>query len=326
MDKDYRLELGDCTHVLQELLNEGVQVDSVVTDPPYLLNFMNKEWDSGDITNDASMWSLVKDVMKPGAHLLAFGATRTHHRMMCAIEDAGFEIRDCLMWVYGSGFPRSTDIGKQFIKRGLEGPGEKWSGWGATLKPAYEPIILARKPLGEKSLLNNLMMHEVGALNINDCLVGEEAGRYPTNFIHDGSEEVVREFPFSKGQQGDVKGTEPSTPTNHVYGDYNERLEFKKRNDEGSAARFFYCAKASKEDRGEYNTHATVKPENLMRYLCRMVTPKDGLILDPFMGSGSTGKAALKEGNKFIGIEIEKENFDIAERRLEELEEKNSKK
>jgi DNA modification methylase len=285
---------GDCLEVLRGMAEASV--DSVVTDPPYGLSFMGKKWDY-DVPS-VEVWQECLRVLKPGGHLLAFAGTRTQHRMAVRIEDAGFEIRDMIAWVYGSGFPKSHN---------LDGEHE---GWGTALKPALEPITMARKPL-VGTVAANVQQHGTGVLNVDGCRVGTEStrrtcngvgvsssfdlaasgqqringsdsGRWPANLIHDGSEEAVGLFPASK---------------------------------QDSAARFFYCAKASKQDRGE-NAHPTVKPTDLMRYLCRLVTPKGGIVLDPFMGSGSTGKAAVLEGFRFIGIEREAEYVAIAKARI----------
>lgn len=441
-------------------------------------------------------------VAKPGAHLLCFGGTRTFHRMASAIEDAGWEVRETIMWVYGSGFPKSMDVAKAIDKTGGIDPkksgsalmaareragmsrsevadaigcteaslrdwevgrarekgapvehvtpspiyrdklvgllgftederkvlgvaqdrrqdgsvlglghsgkrydgaqtelAREWDGWGTCLKPAWEPIIVARKPL-DGTVAHNVLTWGVGALNIDGCRVEYEdggtaatnplirelrgcknnhnpdtngtswsvnpdgktahanmKGRFPANLVHDGSEEVVRLFPQSNGQQADVTGNEPSHPADGVcYGEYNSRHSFAKRGDAGSAARFFntlrdgeesadrtyadkgstnfaakpgmrrepvtadrffYCAKASKKDRGEGNDHPTVKPNALMRWLVRLVCPRGGTVMDPFMGSGSTGLACIDEGMDFIGIEREKHYVEIAEKRFD---------
>ena len=349
---------GDCREVMQTLHPESV--DSIVSDPPYGLSFMGKGWDHG--VPGVEFWVEALRVAKPGAHLLAFGGTRTYHRLACAIEDAGWEIRDCVMWVYGSGFPKSHDVSKAIDKaagaerekvpatgglhknRNLNDDGwskigeveptmdsaspatdaaRQWSGWGTALKPAWEPIIVARKPLCG-TVAENVLKHGTGGINVDGCRVPTDdvipkmagksilggssegwdrpwkndpnglarrqaaadaaiekantLGRWPANLIHDGSEE----------------------PTNLL----------------GDAARFFYCPKASKADRDEGNRHPTVKPVELMRYLCRLVTPPSGVVLDPFTGSGSTGKAAILEGFRFIGIEREAEYVEIAKARI----------
>ena len=358
---------GDCRVVLPTL--EAGSFDSCVTDPPYGLSFMGKAWDHG--VPGESFWREVLRVLKPGAHLLAFGGTRTFHRLTCAIEDAGFEIRDCIMWIYGSGFPKSLNL-----------DGER-QGWGTALKPAWEPIIVARKPLAG-TVADNVQRFGTGALNIDGCRVEtadgyadnavtqgintartsyapagarrtfapSQAGRWPANLIHDGSEEVIALFPQSDGQASAVSGGEPSTKTRNVLGLYNERAAAVPRGDTGSAARFFYCAKADRADReegcerlpmrsageatggrkegsaglnspragasrgnGARNHHPTVKPTDLMRYLCRLVTPPGGHVLDPFCGSGSTLKAARLEGFRATGIELSPEYAAIAEAR-----------
>ena len=353
---------ADCLDVMKRMADNSV--DAIVTDPPYGISFMSKGFDtfkkegmSDNQAFQADMTPLFKEMLriaKPGAHILAFGGTRTYHRLTCAIEDAGWEVRDCLGWLYSSGFPKSMDISKAIDKkqgakraeRGGVGDHEgtvdfgmknrcpkcgkpyfsanpctcpredlipitedakKWHGWGTCLKPAFEPIVLARKPL-EGTVVDNVLKWGVGGLNIDDCRVPsdepvkihspkketlydsghkdmgtwtENRGRFPANLIHDGSEEVLEVFP-------------------------------------NDSARFFYCPKASKKEKGKDNIHPTVKPIELMKYLVKLVTPKGALVLDPFMGSGTTGVAALQVGCRFLGIEKEKEYFDIAERRLKD--------
>ena len=363
---------GDCRDVLKTL----EPVDAIVTDPPYGLSFMGKGWDHR--VPGIEFWEALLRVAKPGAHLLAFGGARTFHRLWCAVEDAGWEIRDTLMWLHGQGFPKSSN---------QEG---EWQGWGTALKPAFEPILMARKPL-VGTVLENLQAHRVGALNIDACRVDyagtEDAaaaaaaaelrskqterntdgwgmkaqnktaaefangpaglGRWPANVMHDGSDEVIAAFPEAPGQMGNVSGNEPSPPAKNVYGTYTRNVASNLRGDSGSAARFFWCPKASKQDRNEglegmprkavnwssgdqspgtfqspntdrqnENFHPTVKPTELMQYLVRLVTPKGGIVLDPFMGSGSTGKAAVREGMSFIGIELDPQYMDIARRRI----------
>jgi DNA methylase len=241
-------------------------------------------------------------VLKPGGHMLAFSGTRTYHRMVCAIEDAGFEVRDQIGWTYGSGFPKSKN---------LDG---EWQGWGTALKPAWEPIVVARKPL-IGTVADNVLAHGTGALNIDGCRV-PTGDRWPANLIHDGSDEVVACFPTAPGQQCRAR-TDGASQGNNTFGALKHvTYEPEPRGDTGSAARFFYCAKASKSDRGAENTHPTVKPTDLMRYLCRLVTPRGGVVLDHFMGSGSTGKAAVLEGFRFIGIDMMPEHVKIAEHRI----------
>ena len=334
---------GDCLEEVQKLVDKGVQVDSIVTDPPYHLTsiverfgkegsapakdkdgafqrqskgFMGKEWDGGDIAFRKETWELFMKVLKPGGHLLAFSGSRTYHRMAVAIEDAGFDIRDQIMWLYGSGFPKSLHIGRSVDKKlgneriktgqtkthankGMPQAEERtaigagafgqeveeeitvgtseWEGWGTALKPAHEPIVLARKPLSENSIVANVLKHRTGGIHIDAC---RNELRFPTNVMHNGLEE--------------------------------------------DWARYFYCPKTSKAEKGNDNTHPTVKPLKLMKYLCRLVTPKGGTVLDPFMGSGSTGIAAKDEGFEFIGIEREKEYFEIAEARIESVEVKST--
>ena len=426
-------------------------VDSIVTDPPYHLTsivkrfgkegsapaqfgtdgayarasrgFMGKEWDGGDIAFRTEVWEAALRVAKPGAYLLAFGGTRTFHRMAVAIEDAGWEIRDTVMYVYGTGFPKSHNVSKAIDKaagaeRDVVGVGragknalgqdsgwnktydpdkfditvpatpdaEQWDGWGTALKPAWEPIIVARKPL-DGTVASNVLEHGTGAINIDGCRVETSVaeyealddnrkanrtiragavasgfgmkpeglastkqsplGRWPANLIHDGSYEVVRLFPDTgKSTGGRIGKKSMGNVTNVPAGQYEKGDPG--FGDSGSAARFFYCAKANKNDRNEgcdeiderkcdtgrkegnpggdnprnrgvherRNHHPTVKPTALMRYLCKLVTRLGGTVLDPFCGSGSTGKAAILEGFKFIGIEKEFEYCEIANARI----------
>ncbi len=461
------LHLGDCLDVLRTL--PDCSVDAVVTDPPYGLAFMGKRWDY-DVPSVA-IWAECLRVLKPGGHLLAFAGTRTQHRMAVRIEDAGFEIRDMIAWVYGSGFPKSLDVSKAIDKRGGSVAGfeqfrdavraamkrsgvsrsqlqaalgnhmlshyltagsqpavpnlrdyriirdtvrlgsefdvlfadeaerevvgqdtkarstsgksalptvggstvyeswditapatpeaQQWAGWGTALKPALEPITMARKPLAG-TVAANVLEHGTGALNVDGCRVGMNdydrweyipnrcgwkdgaeyasakpcvglatnfgeqergriisdvmltKGRWPANLIHDGSDEVVGLFPQT------TSGANPTRRGGMGYhgAEGQEQCHAPRGQDTGSAARFFYTAKASKDDRDGGNTHPTVKPTDLMRYLCRLVTPPGGMVLDPFMGSGSTGKAAMLEGFGFIGIEREPSYHAIAEQRI----------
>lgn len=331
----------DCRHGLAMLPDNSV--DAIVCDPPYGLSFMGKKWDY-DVPG-VDIWVECLRVLKPGGHLLAFAGTRTQHRMAVRIEDAGFEIRDMIAWVYGSGFPKHQ----------------------SALKPALEPITMARKPAKVATLLN-----------INACRVGNETlpaqvagqaqlgtfergvmvtperiGRYPANLIHDGSDEVVAMFPDSAGSGGSVPNVKISGYGDGAVGtgsaEYLGGERTKVDCGTGSAARFFYCAKAGKRDRNEgleafdavmtnfaagtglskngdgsprnmnadaKNPHPTVKPTELMRYLCRLVTPPGGLIVDPFAGSGSTGKAAILEGFQFVGFELDPQYTAIANARI----------
>ena len=367
------LHLGDCQAVLPTL--PPASIDAVVCDPPYGLGFMGKAWDRS--MPSADVWRDVLRVLKPGAHLLAFGGTRTYHRMACAIEDAGFEIRDQIGWAFGSGFPKSKN---------LDGD---WAGWGSALKPAWEPVVLARAPLAG-TLTANVKAHGVGALNIDATRVGdapspsvarraggvapascrpgsygdghaiqnrmtperwlepragEQLGRWPANLIHDGSAEVVALFPDSNGSGPPRKLKRGERATGDGWGMSAAEGDLREAG-AGSAARFFYCAKASRSDRDDglanfemrvagamegrsdgsmgpvvmgRNHHPTVKPTDLMRYLCRLVTPPGGVVLDPFMGSGSTGRGALLEGFRFVGIEREPDYFAIASARIEAI-------
>ena len=372
---NYKLYQGNMLDMSEVI--EANSIDSIVTDPPYELNFMGKGWDNAGVSFQKETWKQCYEVLKPGGYLLAFGGSRTFHRIACAIEDAGFEIRDTIMWLYGSGFPKSMNIGKKI---------EKWKGWGTALKPSFEPIIVARKPF-KGSLVDNVIQYGVGGLNIDECRVGTEErtykgcgksnvgfiggsfengskedikytaqGRFPANTIltygEDDYDEVCGGFPYTKGEIGragrkDGGNYNASSYKVGVVTDYG----FK---DEGSASRYFYCAKASKKDRDEgldvfeekincdrnvecysadvpfnrsanpkKNTHPTVKPTELMQYLVRLVTPNNGIILDPFNGSGSTGKAVMYENKerdknyKYIGIELEPEYLNISKARLD---------
>jgi DNA modification methylase len=479
----YQILEGDVIEKIREL--PDASVDAIVTDPPYGLNFMGKEWDrlgdhSANFTNldkphsSQTAYPMNKSrgrpisetdgpaqqrwhfawaqealrVLKPGGYLLAFGGSRTYHRMACAVEDAGFEIRDQIMWIYGSGFPKSLDVSKAIdkaagVEREVIGPppyyrgkaqqqysdtrkvsydyppqpitipatdaAKQWQGFGTALKPAHEPIVVARKPL-MGTMAANVMQYGTGALNIDACRVEYEntpnpatnplfriehgyrtqvgsdvagssfsikpdggevtanaLGRWPANVIHDGSEEVLENFPEAPGQCADVKYDDEERKTQNVYGAMRRGHEpsaqqtyrkkgstnfamkpGERRFDTGSAARFFYCAKVGRKernkgceslskkpllwssgtqspgtfqgigtDRNAKNSHPTVKPIALMCYLCRLVTPPKGIVLDLFMGSGSTGIAALREGFDFIGIELNSEYVAIARQRIE---------
>lgn len=382
----YALHLGDSREVLKTLPDNSV--DSIVCDPPYGLSkepdmaevlrhwlagddytatgggFMGKTWDS--FVPGPAVWRECMRVLKPGGHLLAFFGSRTYDMGTLAIRLAGFEIRDQIMWVYGSGFPKSHN---------LDG---EWQGWGTALKPAHEPICVARKPL-EGTVASNVLQHGTGALNIDGCRVGNEVrraaftsfaachgnqlgapgtaearrgtqgeekeyvGRWPANLVHDGSDEVLAGFPASAGAAAPVHKRNGDKFRN-AYGAFAGNIDEAGstfHGDTGSAARFFYCAKASRADRNEGfedpgpkfthgttlrkventpttgNNHPTVKPTALMQWLCRLVTPPGGTVLDPFMGSGSTGKAAMHEGFQFIGIDMTPEYVDIARARIQ---------
>ena len=471
-----RLHNYDCLNVLKMMIEDEVFVDSIVTDPPYELGFMGRSWDSTGIAFQKETWELCFKVLKPGGHLLAFSGSRTYHRMAVAIEDAGFEIRDQVMWLYGSGFPKSMNVGKALDKKlGNERikTGEKkthsnkgikqseqrtaigagafgqeveedvtvgtteWEGWGTALKPAHEPLVLARKPLSEKSVVDNVLKHRTGGINIDECRVeGNDAkypdtnpdfrdqgrqskenmgidklsfgqtenvkrkkvvrktrdengvwtddnsgmkaegseyadadprGRFPSNVMHDGSDVVKDIFPNTKSSNVSRErkaGTEFGQSSGWNKHNNVDSGLMPAYGDDGSASRYFYCAKTSKAERNQglnnfpiknkkggggtsnnvwyeddvnsasgkfgsekapsKNVHPTVKPIKLMKYLCRLITPKGGTVLDPFMGSGSTGMAAKEENFDFVGIEKEEEYFNIASARIESVETKST--
>lgn len=416
-----KLMQGDNIESLKKLPENSI--DSIVTDPPYGLSFMCKKWDY-DVPS-VEFWKEVLRVLKPGGHVLSFGGTRTYHRMVVNIEDAGFEIRDQIMWLYGSGFPKSHNIGKSVDKlNGVEGDkgplkrgGEAltydsseygdigwkadkrdpntyiakndWSGWGTALKPANEPICVARKPLSEKTIAENVIKWGTGGINIDGCRIGtdelkpgktngfidssniygggksqeykpNEEGRFPANIILDEEAGKVLDE-----QTGNIKSTKFITKDSDkpLYGG-NSLINSKTKdntergyNDKGGASRFFYCPKVGKKERNagcdeleekennsidstyagnqttskiggnpdkptepKKNNHPTVKPINLMTYLCRLVTPVGGIVLDPFMGSGSTGIAARLKGFRFCGMEMDADYFKISESRIENFE------
>jgi len=418
-DMKIDLRLGDCLEVLKTIPENSI--DAVITDPPYGLEFMGKKWDY-DVPS-VDIWTECLRVLKPGGHLLSFAGSRTYHRMAVRIEDAGFEIRDQIMWVYGSGFPKSHNIGKAIDKiegnerevvgqqtstdiRGgnllnsISDKGEgtykinitkgnsDWEGWGTALKPAHEPIVMARKPLSEKSIAENVLKHGTGGINIDGSRiefvdekdkesvldpitgikgykhtsgamtggisrmdVGNPIGRFPANIIFD--EEAGQLLDEQSGVSKSNGGTNKILK-NEIYGEIKTPQEYFNYADKGGASRFFYCPKSSKKDRNEgldnfedrpsqlnsggigrkisvekrleengenvptmKNNHPTVKPTDLMRYLINLITPSNGTILDPFMGSGSTGKAAVRCGVNFIGIEKEQEYMDISKARIE---------
>jgi site-specific DNA-methyltransferase (adenine-specific) len=422
-----RLLLGDCLDKLKEL--DDNSIDSIVTDPPYGLSFMGKKWDY-DVPSQ-EIWEECYRVLKPGGHLLSFAGSRTYHRMAVRIEDAGFEIRDQIMWIYGSGFPKSLNLGKSLESKLVNGssrysgnkmetdgdvdiPGsqwqeaadrtmadgegawsgksvkvenpiaKEWEGWGTALKPAHEPIVMARKPLSEKTVVDNVLEWGTGGINIDESriridlenedrarskntiqktsgigftgnkkdsqetpLYNLEQGRFPANLIFD--EEAGK---ILDEQSGFIKGdsrTSKSTYDKGIWGNAKPVESTALYNDSGGASRFFYCPKTSKTDRNEglehledkltqgmranagpalvgddeggrttaKNNHPTVKPTDLMLYLIRLVTPKGGITLDPFMGSGSTGKAAVRGGFDFVGIEREEDYMEIATARIQ---------
>jgi site-specific DNA-methyltransferase (adenine-specific) len=416
---------GDCRELLRDMPDNSL--DSVVTDPPYHLTagkkggtgkasehkdgspfatvsrlnssgFMGQAWDGGDTAFQVGLWTEILRVLKPGGHVAAFGGSRTYHRLACAIEDAGFEVRDMVAWTYGSGFPKSHDISKAIDKTagaerevvgryrppngtdwnlandkartevGAVGHSSRadsldrtapatdaareWEGWGTALKPSLEPICLARKPLSEKSIAANVLKWGTGALNIDGCRIetdeyfgggaqmassgttvgkfpdyepapnvaGSPLGRWPANLCHDGSDEAVAGFPAEAGAAAPVHKRNGDKFRN-AYGAFAGNIDEEGstfRGDSGSAARFFYCAKAGKLDRLG-SSHPTVKPVALMRWLCRLVTPPGGLVLDPFAGTGSTGIAAYIEGFRSTLMELRDEAADDIERRLKHI-------
>lgn len=293
--------------------------DCVVTDPPYGISFLGKDWDHN--TGDREVYEQCLRVLKPGGHLLAFSAARTYHHLAMIVETVGFEIRDQIMWIYGSGFPKSQDVGKQIAKTNID---NQWYGWGTQLKPAHEPIVMARKPV-IGSIRENVLEHGTGAINIDACRVGE---RFPANVMHDGSDEVVSLFPHStsgaRKSTHKLKGLDTGKQRavfgdDAVSGKYNVQPFTDAQADEGSAARFFYCPKVNSKERHigtAENNHPTVKPIELMKYLIKLVTPPNGHILDPFNGSGSTGCAAVELGFDYTGIELDPNYVEIATKRI----------
>jgi len=377
---------GDCIEQMRTL--EADSVDAIVTDPPYGLEFMGKDWDGFGTPLGFQTWTEqwareALRVLKPGGHLLAFGGTRMYHRLAAGIEDAGFEIRDTLMWLYGSGFPKSLDVSKAIdkaagaerevvgrnpnsrenatIENSLYEPGtvgktasitapsteaaKKWQGWGTALKPAVEPIVLARKPL-IGTVADNVLTHGTGALNIDASRIGTDdrfgggakgssgfaagykadgwvagssAGRWPANILLDEAAAALLDEQsgvLTSGARSAKQYAVTFTP-NEKFSDKYELPALDKSS--GGASRFFYVAKASRSERNkglERNIHPTVKPVQLMRYLIRLVTPKGGTVLDPFLGSGTTAVAAIEEGVAWIGCEREPEYLEIIEARI----------
>lgn len=427
-DKPYKLLLGDSNERLLDIPENSI--DAVVTDPPYELGFMGKSWDASGIAYSVEFWKKVLRVMKPGAHVLAFSGTRTYHRMVCAMEDAGFEIRDQLQWIYGSGFPKSLDISKAvdkcFGKKGKKTAAQRsdkrplvedqsqgkayrlggdagstepesdaakqWKGWGTALKPANEPIVLARKPISKKNVAQNVLKWGTGGINVDAGRIGTEErphiqrrndksldgavyrsgingskslgtfnqGRFPANVLLDEEaakmlDEQTGDLGKSTGGNSGVANKDQRTLGKFQGRPTNENPGF---GDSGGASRFFYTAKTSKWERNyglshleskpvrnkmsgvnsdirtydgkpvahNNNIHPTVKPFTLMRYLVRLITPPGGTVLDPFLGSGTTGAVAVACGFKFIGIEREKEYFEIAKGRIKSVKLKKTEK
>lgn len=324
---------GDCRELLKSL--DDCSVDSVVTDPPYEIGFMGRSWDASGIAFSVPMWKEVLRVMKPGAHLLSFGGTRTYHRMACAVEDAGFEIRDQMQWLFGSGFPKSRDLGKEDDSLG---------GLGTALKPANEPICLARKPIVERTICLNVLAHGTGSLNIDACRIdaGQDYQQKCESVVGLDSNRNGNCYGEWTGERESSWSPAGRFPANLIIDEeaavlIDDQLE--------GASRFYYTAKASRAERdaglshrnrrkvndgrqtpidnpfqrGEterLNTHPTVKPLDLMRYLVRLVTPSRGVVLDPFMGSGTTILAAREEGFSAIGMEVVLDHFEIAREKL----------
>lgn len=389
-----QLICADCVEAMKGMADNSV--DAIVTDPPYGLSFMGKKWDY-DVPV-VEVWQEALRVLKPGGYLLAFAGTRTQHRMACRIEDAGFEIRDMIAWVYGSGFPKSLNIGKAVDEmrgtirstigqsRGHTGDvvenhkgvhdddnyewsgtfevtrgTSEWEGWGTALKPALEPITVARKPLSENTVATNCLKWGTGGINIDGCRVGTDEitsqgsaslhlqkkclehgirkyenglpgegfqpsvhiGRFPANLIHDGSEEVLAGFPET-GKSPTTYTRSVASSNKNAYGvGVGETAGTISMNygDSGSAARFFYCAKASASERNEGvdggNKHPTVKPVALMEYLVKLVSREGAVVLDPFCGSGTTGVACVNLGRDFIGIERDPAYFELMKTRIE---------
>ena len=381
---NYELIGGDNKHILRMYPDNCFS--GIITDSPYEINFMGNSWDRSYVSYDTEMWAEALRVLKPGGHLMAFGSARTYHRIASAIDDAGFEVRDMIEWMYGSGFPKSQDVSKEMAKRngaereviaeiGSAGnfsgnrynqdnsdrekyirtitkpsteEAEEWDGWGSLLKPAHEPICLARKPF-KGTLVENILQYGTGGLNIDACRIAGESniinklekwsgfgqekrpqytaelntkGRWPANIIHDGSGDVLDVFPVTKSGG---KNITKSMPNNSIYGKDNRlpgtvNIAY---DDLGTAARFYYCAKTTKNDRNEglpkgwVNDHPTVKPTELMRYLTRLIMPYGGVLLDIFNGSGSTGKAAALEGFDYVGIDKDVHFLRISKFRIE---------
>ncbi len=296
---------GDCREVLRGLADNSV--DSIVTDPPYELGFMGKKWDSSGIAYDVDVWQQCLRVLKPGGHILAFGGSRTFHRLAVAIEDAGYEIRDTIAWISSKTFPKSLNVAKAIAKQGKDG--SKAEGWGTGLKQVVEPVVLARKPL-EGTVADNFLRWGVGGLNIDASRIGHE--EVTINTFDNGA----KPFGNAVGEAYTSRVSTGRWPANVLLDEEAAQTVDK----QSGASRFFYVATASKKDRNEglntRNTHPTVKPVALMQYLIRLITPPGGLVLDPFTGSGSTGKAALLYGYGFIGAELTDEYLPIIEGRL----------
>jgi DNA modification methylase len=330
---------GNNIELLRTLAENSV--DSVTTDPPYGLSFMGKSWDYDVPT--VELWKEVLRVLKPGGHLLSFSSARTYHRMVVNVEDAGFEIRDQIMWVYGSGFPKNHNVGKALNKKANYELQTEWDGWGTALKPSHEPIVMARKPING-TVVDNVLEHGTGAINIEDSRVDLNGEKRTTPVHSDDVKDDTTLFGLHPTIQ---HHREPTTqgryPANFIHNGLDEDW-----------ARYFYCPKANKKERNQgcdgltdkpwqlqglsasvaedgvhnregrgtvrgvsKNNHPTVKPLRLMEYLVKLITPPGGTVLDPFMGSGSTGMAAVGLGFNFIGMELDEEYCNIAKLRIE---------
>jgi site-specific DNA-methyltransferase (adenine-specific) len=384
-------KIGDARDLIKDLPDNSI--DAVVTDPPYEINFMSSKWDRTGIAFDINFWADIKRVMKPGDHACVFGFPRTHHRLMCALEDAGFEIRDVIMWLFGKGFPKGLDISKAIDKmkgakrevignyvnpsghkyndngkletsvahgnfimnREITAPStpeaKQWHGWKTSLKPAYEPIILVRKPISERNIALNVLKWGTGALNIDGCRIKYDSkfiekhkndvykrklqygalsymidnvsqkeynqqGRYPSNIIldEDTAGMLDEQSGISKSSRVGFKNVGWKHSGNIK--DEMTPLEYQNEyDDKGGASRFFYCAKVSPSERGKLNRHPTVKPIKLVEHLVKLITPPNGTVLDPFVGSGTTLKACQNLGFNGLGFELDKSNEPVIRKR-----------
>lgn len=388
------LHWGDCLDVLGGL--PEASIDAVVTDPPYELAFMGKRWDATGVAFDPATWAAVSRVVKPGGHVVAFGGSRTWHRLVCAIEDAGLEVRDTLAWLYGAGFPKSLNVSKAIDKAagverevlgtrrklGLRGSATyaqdagtqahrgmidlditapatdeaaRWQGWGTALKPAFEPIVLARKPLAG-TVAGNVLTYGTGALNIDACRIGDDGGtvgvlkrglsktaygdglsggfgvrvpgmgRWPANVVLDEAAAAMLDEqsgastsaagPVTYSQQRGRRGASATVDTGNGRG--RRDVVAQGFGDSGGASRFFYTAKADQGERPRVDgvAHPTVKPLDLMRWLVRLVTPPGGVVLDPFAGSGTTVEVCLAERFGCVAIEREADYLPLIRARI----------
>ena len=308
---------SDCVKFSDEY--NGELFDSVVTDPPYGIEYLGNSWDSykNCVAFKEETWKSISKTLKPGGYLLIFGASKTFHRLVSAVEDSELKIKDVLMWLYGQGMPKSQNMGKK---------NPNWEGWGTGLKPCYEPILLAQKPIEEKTIVKNLEKHGVGAMNIEESRL--DSGRWPGNVIHDGSDEVEEQF-AKFGDRGN------GWSRNYGVEDYQGRqygggvfggggyIGETTYCDEGTASRFFYSTKSSVKERTHNRTiendHPTVKNLELMKYLIKLITPTGGTIFDPFAGSGTTLIAAKDIGFDSVGVEMSEEYCEIIRNRISQV-------